>query len=525
MDRDLSPEEVLTATQLQSLHNGNRSVSVGGNRRLRVFMPADSPHINLCKSVMSAVALGYPAPVLLNWKGEFNRPDWHLAGSHIAKLESFLSVIEDMLALAEGEDSDVSEDDLAVLVDAYDVWFQLPPSVLIERYHSLNREADKRVREQWEAASGYATNFPVESPKQSIIVTSAKDCQPSTESGSDPHYSHWPESPMPTDLYGPRTDQVLSQTLYSSRMFSKIRPRCINTGMVMGTMGSLRDALRRTKTKVERTVRNGRQLWSDQALLAELMGEQEIWREWMREMGASWNGTVSVKNLSKLPHDIRSIGKASLDGQRFEYGIGLDYSFSTIPPTCSAEEDGAFVKMSDIDGLEKASQKAGVQGDLRVQGVPTELKKRSESVGPASLASVKWKDEPLYTDLYFGVTPVGIHHNAFMDNLKPRRLNEWWSKMWFFPHLRRLLEENIVLVRSATLPLARIAEPESDEETLYWAPKADMRSKMVKVFEPSSPDATSGGTYTPIYWDGVCQGGSKPWHEEIFQDGQGPWQL
>lgn len=45
------------------------SRDAGGQRRLRIFMPADSPHINLCKSVMSAVALGYPLPTLLNWSG------------------------------------------------------------------------------------------------------------------------------------------------------------------------------------------------------------------------------------------------------------------------------------------------------------------------------------------------------------------------------------------------------------------------------------------------------------------------
>lgn len=493
-------------------------------------MPADSPHINLCKSVMSAIALGYPAPILLNWGGEFNRPQWHLAGSHIAKLESFLAVIEDLLATAEGEDSDVSEDDLAVLVDAYDVWFQLPPSVLIERYHQLNQDADERVQRQWHDAQGLATNFPVESPRQSILVTTAKDCHPDSDSGADPHYDHWPESPMPADMYGKNTDKVLGIS-DPARKFRRIRPRCINSGMVMGTMGSLRDALKRSKSKIEAIASRGRQLWSDQALFGEVLGEQELWREWMRELGATWNGTVSENDLSKLNKEVRKIATAAIAGERFEYGIGLDYKFSTIPPTCSAEDDGSFVKLADKETVWEESHKAGVKGVPRVDEMPPELRRSKDTtltVGPKSLSKINWGDVSLYTDFYFGVTPVGIHHNAYVDNLKPTRLREWWSKMWFYPDLRRLIANNVIsLDRAKTArPLARLpARSRFSDVTTYWASKADLRNRMVKVFEPSSIEATSGGSYVPVEWDGICQSGKVPWHQEIFGDDKGPWQL
>ncbi|EFY89573.1 hypothetical protein MAC_04428 [Metarhizium acridum CQMa 102] len=521
------PDKVLTTQQLQALQPGNRSISVGGDRRLRIFMPADSPHINLCKSVMSAVALGYPAPILLNWGGEFNRPEWHLAGSHVAKLESFLSVIENMLSLAEGEDGDVHQDDLAVLVDAHDIWFQLPPSVLIQRYHQLNREADERVRQQWDDAQGFATDFPIQPPKQSIVVTAAKDCHPKSDSGSDPHYSHWPESPMPSDMYGDGTDKVLTMPFDSARKFKKIRPRCVNSGMIMGTMGSLRDALTRAKAKVETVAHRGRQLWSDQALFGEVIGDQEMWREWMRELGTTWNGTASENYLSRLPADVRSIAKAAMNGEGFEYGIGLDYSFSTIPPTCSAEEDGYFAKINDKEALKQASAKAGVpNGEVRVKGVPAELDQAG--VGPKHLSGVKWGDASLYTDFFFGVTPVAIHHNAYVNNLKSTRLNEWWSKMWFYPQLRNLVAQALLPMdaKNTIRPLARIPAEGGDQVTKYWTPKSDLRNRMVKVFEPASPDAKSGGSITSIEWEGVCQqSGKKPWHEELFGDKKGPWQL
>lgn len=134
-------------------------------------------------------------------------------------------------------DGCTDEHDLAVLVDAYDIWFQMPPSVLIERYHRLNNEANKRIRREWQAAQQNSTfDFPMSPPEQSIIVTTAKDCQPDWESGSDPHYAHWPQSPMPSNLYGEGTNQVLPLLFDPARKYRKIRPRCINSGMIMGTM-------------------------------------------------------------------------------------------------------------------------------------------------------------------------------------------------------------------------------------------------------------------------------------------------
>ncbi|KND89144.1 hypothetical protein TOPH_06215 [Tolypocladium ophioglossoides CBS 100239] len=497
-------------------------------------MPADAPHLNLCKAIMSAVALGYPPPTLLNWSGEFNRPEWHLAGSHIAKMESLLAAIEHLLSQA-GDAGGASEHDLAVMVDAYDIWFQLPPSVLVERFHQLNREADDRVRRQWQAAQGLAADFPVPPPRQSIVVTSAKDCHPKRDSGSDAHYAHWPASPMPSDLYGDGTDRVLPLLFDPARKYRKMRPRCVNSGLVMGTMGAMRDALRRCKAKIEGVARSGRQLWSDQALLGEVIGDQEMWREWMRGLGATWNGTASENDMSGLSREVRDVAEAALRGDGFEFGIGLDYNFTTIPPTCSAEEDGFFVRINDKAALRNESIRAGVPGAVRVQGIPRELQRLGRDDDDAAaaaaandaLSNVSWGDVPLYTDLYFGTTPVGIHHNAYINGLKPWRIRNWWNMTWFHPHLRSLVSRRLVPRGDAPArPLARLA-PRADgaRELVYWAPEDDHGSKQVTVFAPSSAGAPAGGTFSPIDWDGVCQRGPTPWHEELFGDGQAPLEL
>ncbi|RFU74740.1 hypothetical protein TARUN_7515 [Trichoderma arundinaceum] len=501
----------------------------GGERRLRVFMPADSPHINLCKSIMSAVALGYPLPTLLNWKGEFNRPEWHFAGSHIAKLESLLAVIEEMLR-QDDLDGGADENDLAVLVDAYDIWFQLPPSVLIERYHQLNKEANERVLKQWRAAQkDPSSDFPISPPKQSIIVTSAKDCQPDGESGSDPHYAHWPESPMPKDLYGEDTDQVLPLLFDPARKYKKIRPRCVNSGMIMGTMGALRQVLRRCKRKIETVARSGRQLWSDQALLGEVIGDQEMWREWMRELGSTWDGAVSKYDLSTLSPEVRTIAAKALVGEQFEFGIGLDYNYTTIPATCSAEEDGCFVKLNDEDALREESLRAGVPNGSRVSGVPKELNGGSEEVNieGSPLSNIAWGDVPLYTDFFFGVTPVGIHHNAYIDGLKPWRIQNWWNLTWFHPQLRELVSAHLQPPHSSsnvTRALLRIPSHQNGKADLvYRPPSLQQNNRKVVVFEAAK--GRQPAKLVPIDWDGVCQKGSIPWYEELFGDGKGPLEI
>ena len=474
-------------------------------RTVRLFIPADGPHLNLCKTVLSAVGLGYPMPTLINWEGRFNRPDWAIAGSHIAKLESWLAAIEQLYI------DGAQDDDLAILVDGHDMWFQLPPSVLIDRFNDLNKKADRRVAEEWAWLD--EKDFPIRPPRQNIVVTAAKDCHPRPSSGSDAHYDHWPESPMREDLYGNETDIILP-ILDPARRFKNVRPRCINSGMIMGTMAALRAALQRSMEKINHAVREGRQLWSDQALFAEVMGDQFMFREWMVELGASWDGKRSVVDLDSLQPEVRDIAYSVMkDRKRYEFGIGLDYEFLTMPPTCSAEEDGEFVELNDKAAIERGSKKAGVPGDVRVLGVPRDLKRAK--VQDTYPYMVPWGELELYTDFFFGNTPVAIHHNAYVDNLKEIRIRDWWERMWYYPDMRALVISNINHA-SRTRVVGR--KEVVDQETIFYNAKAQ---DTVTVFEIGDPWAT----FDPISWEGVCQTGAEDWAEPIFGDGKGAFLL
>jgi hypothetical protein len=470
-------------------------------------MPADNPGINLCKVVMSGLALGYPLPVLLNWDGDFNRPEWQFAGTHIAKLESLLAVIEELL----DNDPDAHEDDLALMIDAYDLWFQLPPPVLIQRFNQLNSEANERNRQLWEQSASHQS-FPIPPPEQSIIVTTAKDCFPLADSGSDPHYELWPPSPMPTDFYGEGTDELTPPLWDSARKYRKIRPRCVNSGLIMGTMGAMRDSLRRCREKVEQVARDGRQLWSDQALFGEVIGDQEAWRTWVREMASTWDGSMAESVNSTSDEHVRRIAEEALGGVRFDFGIGLDYNFTTAPATCSAEEDGYFVKTSDTAAIKELSEKAGVPDGVRVEGVPPELSK--SGLEKDRFQDVNWEDQSLYTDFFFGIAPVGIHHNAYIDGLKSWRLKNWWDKMWFYPRLRELVTDTLQSSPDSPRPLARVDD--GDKQVLYQADKG------ARVTNYSPGKDSLPARFDSMEWDEICQKGSRPWYNELFGDDKGP---
>ncbi|KAF4342774.1 hypothetical protein FBEOM_3296 [Fusarium beomiforme] len=169
------------------------------NRRLGIVLPAHNPDHDLCKVIASALALGYPAPVIVNWGKTYDKSKGWKGGSHLAKITGTLEYLDSVSNSATPENR-LDEDDIIVLTDSYDVWFQLPPDVLLQRYHEANRQANERLASQWKGPG----RPPME---QTIIISAQKKCFPPPSSGSVLHCGQLPESPARKDLYGPKTDK------------------------------------------------------------------------------------------------------------------------------------------------------------------------------------------------------------------------------------------------------------------------------------------------------------------------------
>lgn len=104
---------------------------------LHVLIPASRPDVNLCKALISAGILNYPSPVIINWNQSFDDPGLVEGGSHLAKI----SGVHEYVANLDGS----HDEDLVLMVDGYDLWFQLRPQTLVDRYFDINRRADKRI--------------------------------------------------------------------------------------------------------------------------------------------------------------------------------------------------------------------------------------------------------------------------------------------------------------------------------------------------------------------------------------------
>ena len=136
-------EPALWALDRKSLASRHHSEGVpAGHRRLVIILPAQSPSFNLCKVVASAIALGYPAPVIVNWAPE-QEADMinESTRSHLLKISGVLDFLEWVTSDDAHGASKLDEDDLVLMLDAYDVWLQLPPDVLFATLFRSKRKS------------------------------------------------------------------------------------------------------------------------------------------------------------------------------------------------------------------------------------------------------------------------------------------------------------------------------------------------------------------------------------------------
>lgn len=84
--------------------------------RLHLLIPATSSNSDLCKLLLSAQILNYPTPILINYGAQEDMDEYV---QHLAKVEGILKYLEHV------ETSSEYAEDLVLIVDGYDVWFQV----------------------------------------------------------------------------------------------------------------------------------------------------------------------------------------------------------------------------------------------------------------------------------------------------------------------------------------------------------------------------------------------------------------
>jgi len=402
---------------------GQRNEIPASNTPLHVLLPASSRDVNLCKTVLSAAVLDFPSPTVVNWGKKFTDDSMLANGSHLAKISGVLDLLETLRP--------EQDQDLILLVDAFDVWFQLRPSVLIERYHVINREAERRIAKRVGRAAKSG------SIKQTVIFGASKHCLPNEP--DDIGCFPLPESPLPKDMYGTNTDTEHGHTEHSS-----FRPRYLNTGFIIGPASDLRAIFQSAKQKGTEPHHGG----SDQSIFNTIFGEQEFMREVMRERSLTTFDRLIQRLLDLIGKpDTRATllnshpflqPKNAVQDNSYEFGIGLDYSALLGHNTADSERDGHYLTYSTPMDIHPEE----FDCSPHLHPLPNDIV-RSDPPFPRAKVSTKtpqsWKEVPLYTQICTGTVPVMVHHNEVGKLAR----EEEWTQLWIQRYARVLLEMQV----------------------------------------------------------------------------------
>ena len=398
------------------------------------------------------------------------------------------------------------DEDLVLVVDGYDIWFQFGPQVLIDRYHELVREANARIEERLGKSAMEELGV-----RQSIILSAQKECWPGTQDDINCYAS--PNSTLPVDIYGPDTDALIDDPKNPS---SRFRQRYLNSGTVMGTMAEMRKFYERSMFKYSQNANFG----SDQSIFAGIFGEQEYQREVIRlryltrwQKWKMWWQEYMYRAREQTildPHPSRYKMEPA-EGASYDFGIGLDYASTISQATVFAEYDSDWVSFNDTTTIVEAYDNMNIisPGAYEINedvanSVPPFW--TTSRLGIELPIQKTWQEVSIYTNLYTGISPVLIHHNAHRDNLKSVRETHW-HKMWYHPYIRDLLTARL---HEPYLPVA-VTGP-SGAEKAWWGP-VEKRAYGLGA----QPDYSMSDW---LHWADLAD---DDWSHELFRDDKGPW--
>jgi hypothetical protein len=137
------------------------------NARLHLLVPATSSNADFCKLLLSAQILGWPSPILINWAHPEEKDPYK---QHIAKVQGILDYL---YTIEPAGQNATYQEDLVLIIDGYDVWFQLRQDVLIRRYYDIIRRADERTIKDYGEEL-----FREKDMRQTIVFGPDKICWP-----------------------------------------------------------------------------------------------------------------------------------------------------------------------------------------------------------------------------------------------------------------------------------------------------------------------------------------------------------
>ncbi|KAJ5818622.1 hypothetical protein N7474_004213 [Penicillium riverlandense] len=411
------------------------------NPQFHVLVPAEDSSRGVCRTMTSAMILEYPPLSMIGW-GLPPSPGATALEQTVQRITRMRDYLRDSHY--------IHDRDIVLIVDGEDVFFQLPPRVLLQRFQNILRTTNRKLAKKY----GYA-ELPTEGPdaqpelvqkyEQRVLFGASKECIPSLH--NDSGCVTVPQSSLPPDVYGWKTDE--------SRDGTRNRPRWLNPGAVMGQAADVRLIYDEMLQQLES---DGSNKTDEHYILTQMYGRQEVLRELERRRTTNrakdWlYRTIGISDAN----NITGVNARLETGHRYEYGIGVDFESQLFFNQILSRHDVAWVKYSNISRMSTLQMEHRVPREHRLL-LPTELAEcanpfvqtrfaKDEEMAPPYNETLdklpdpnerSWVNVPLMTNPHSASIPALVHLNG---DKKLRGI--WWEKMWFFPWARALLRKYV----------------------------------------------------------------------------------
>ncbi|KAJ5756888.1 uncharacterized protein N7511_007070 [Penicillium nucicola] len=200
------------------------------------------------------------------------------------------------------------------MIDGYDVVFQLPADVLIERYFAVINAANAKIAARF-GADTIEGLTGANAPRQTILFGPEKICYP--VDWSRPGCWAAPDDlDIPVGAFGPNDGEL-----------DHNQARWLNSGTIMGPVGDMRKMFSATMKRINATYDPAHEYSdSDQRYLSDVWGEQEYWRSIARhELYFHDGANATDRPPAGDPGPVPRVIPTRVRGQQTEFHIGIDY--------------------------------------------------------------------------------------------------------------------------------------------------------------------------------------------------------
>jgi len=410
--------------------------------------PERSRTLDLCKAVLSSTVLEYPTPFLLDWNVAWDKNVWRRGYEH-GGFVRLLTTLDYLKSLKSKRN-----DDIVLIVDPQVTWFQLRPSVLLERYHTVTMEAERRLAQKlgWKEREGLRI-------RPRVVFGASKVC--GCEDNSRGSSCCWavPKTPLSTNMYGENTDTTTGHDEFSSFL-----PRYLDTGFMMGRAADVRAIIEMVGNKrYEAMWKAGGAIdtINDQSVLSSLFAVQERYRDGVadeaRRTSTNWLTafiqrlytpfTSSKSAAAHLQTHLNTVSSGKEQAQSnevlyerplstLELGIHLDYHSVLSQSTAHSAHDIRWLRYASLptplqdlapaDCVPKQGSQLPadiLKSQVPGEGLHTQLGVEEKIPFPPQ----DWSQNTLGTDICTGSIPCTFNHNS-ANNVDKRTEWRWlWS--------------------------------------------------------------------------------------------------